>query len=337
MTPGIEVAICTHNGAGRLPAVLQALAAQTISPLHWSVLVVDNASTDDTAAIARRSWTRSDVMLRVVHEPRPGVRMARQRALIETSREFICFCDDDNLLAQNYLEVATSTMDGLPLAGALGGRGEPSSESPLPEWFSTAASGYAVGPQAEAEGRIADSRGYLYGAGMVVRRAAWNRISRSGFEPRLMSREGNGLNSGEDNELCLMLLLMGWQIHYSSRLVFRHLIHSRKLDETYCRALYRGFGEATGILNAYRDFLLGRASSQGWFICASARIMQSWMARAKDRMLPSRQFPLSQDGLRREIAAGFAAGCRKNLRGVRLFTLYGNIAEWLSQEAERQL
>jgi glycosyltransferase involved in cell wall biosynthesis len=337
MTPGIEVAICTHNGAGRLPAVLQALAAQTMSSLRWSVLVVDNASTDDTAAIAHRFWPRRDVILRVVHEPRPGVKMARQRALAETSRAFLCFCDDDNLLAPNYLEQAEKIMDDLPLAGALGGRGEPASESPLPDWFGAAASGYAVGPQAEIEGRISDSRGYLYGAGMVVRCAAWNWISRSGFEPRLVSREGNGLNSGEDNEICLMLLLMGWQIHYSPKLVFRHQITARKLDENYCRALYRGFGEATGVLNAYRDFLLGRASTQGWCICASLRVVQSWVARAKHRICPAQKSPLSEDGLRREFAAGFADGCRKNLKGTRLFTLYGEIARWLARESERPI
>ena len=101
-----------------------------------------------------------------------------------------------------------------------------------------------------------------------------------------------------------MLLLTGWQIHYSPKLVFRHLITARKLDENYCRALYRGFGEATGVLNAYRDFLLGRASTQGWCICASLRLAQSWVARAKDRVWPSRQLPLSEDGLRREIFTG---------------------------------
>jgi glycosyltransferase involved in cell wall biosynthesis len=334
MTPGIEVAICTHNGAGRLPAVLQALAAQTMSPLHWSVLVVDNASTDDTAASAHRYWTRQDVTLRVVHEPRPGVTMARQRALTEASREFLCFCDDDNLLAQDYLEQAARIMDSLPLAGALGGQGEPECEVPLPEWFSIAAPGYAVGPQGEGEGLISDSRGFLYGAGMVVRRAAWSRIVRNGFDPRLNSRQGNGLSSGEDNEICLMLLLMGWQIHFSPKLVFRHQITAHKLDENYCRALYRGFGEASGVLNAYRDFLLGRASTQGWYVCASYRIVQSWIARAKDRLRRRRKSRISKEELQLEIAAGFAAGCRKNLRGLRIFTLYSEIAAWLSSERE---
>jgi glycosyltransferase involved in cell wall biosynthesis len=333
MTSGIEVAICTHNGAGRLPAVLESLAGQTLSPPLWSVLVVDNGSTDDTAASALRCWSRLDVPLRIVSEPRLGVTAARQRALTEARRDFVCFCDDDNLLRQDYLEQAFHIMCNLPRAGALGGQGEPLCDSPLPDWFAAAAPGYAVGPQADMEGPISSARGYLYGAGMVIRRDAWSRISRNGFGPRLNSREGSGLSSGEDNEICLMLLLAGWKVHFSPKLVFRHLIAARKLDESYCRALYRGFGEATGILNAYRDFLLGRASARRWFICASMRFVQSWFARGIDRFRLQRQSPISRSQLRREISVGFAAGCRKNLRGTRIFDLYGEIAAELLRES----
>jgi glycosyltransferase involved in cell wall biosynthesis len=334
MNRGIEVAICTHNGAGRLQAVFRALSAQTLDAGRWSVLVVDNASTDGTGESARRSWPRADVALRVLQEPRPGVRMARQRALAEASRELICFCDDDNLLAPDYLEQAVKAMEGIPLAGILGGRGEPEGELPLPEWFGAAAPGYAVGPQGEAEGRIPDSRGHVYGAGMVVRRSAWEQTIRGGFEMRLLGREGSSLTAGEDNEICLMMLLMGWQVHYTPRLVFRHLIPARRLDEGYCRALYRGFGEAAAVLNAYRDFLLGRATSRGWRLCAFMRLAQSWWARAVDRVLPRRKLPLSEEAIRREIAAGFVAGCRKHFRSFRLVALYGEIAAWLASEAE---
>ncbi len=161
MSPGIEVAICTHNGSVRLPLVLAALAAQTLPDSKWSVLVVDNASTDGTEASVRRLWHRHDVSLRVVNEPRLGVKMARLRAFAEASRELLCFCDDDNLLAPDYLERASQIMAALPTVGALGGQGEPATEVPLPDWFPAAASGYAVGPQAESEGRISDLRGFV--------------------------------------------------------------------------------------------------------------------------------------------------------------------------------
>jgi glycosyltransferase involved in cell wall biosynthesis len=337
MNPGIEVAICTHNGSLRLPLVLEALAGQTLAASQWSVLVVDNASTDGTEASVRRLWRRRDVALRVVNEPRLGVKMARLRAFAESNRDLLCFCDDDNLLANDYLERAVRMMAASPRAGAMGGQGEPATEVPLPDWFPAAAPGYAVGPQAESEGRISDARGFVYGAGMIVRIAAWSEIRQIGFEPRLMSREGNTLNCGEDNEICLMLRLVGWQIHYSPALRFRHLIAPQKLDERYCRSLYHGFGEATAVLNTYRDFLVGRASTSGWLACAYMRLIQGWVARAVDQINPSRKLPLSPKGLRQEIAGGFAAGCRRYHRRGTLLKLYSEIALWLENKAARQV
>lgn len=331
---GIEVAICSHNGSARLPAVLRALAVQTLPGNAWSVLLVDNASTDDTADAARRAWTRPDVTLRIIAEPRPGLNFARERAWANASLPLVCFCDDDNVLAPEYLEQAIRLMEELPLAGALGGIGQAVSESPLPEWFAAAARSYAVGPQAGADGQVTASGGCLYGAAIIVRRSAWNQLTSTGFKPRLLGREGTRLNAGDDNELCLALLSTGWRLYFSHRLVFQHVIPASRLSETYCRALYRGFGEATIVLNAYRDFVLGRATPSAWRRWASLRLAQSWLARASDLVRPTNSAALtaaSHEAVsEHERNVGFAAGHRKNFGGRRLFALYGGIAAWLA-------
>lgn len=336
--PGIEVVICSHNGSSRLPAALEALAAQTLASQAWGVLVVDNASTDDTASAARRAWSRSDVTLQVLSEPRPGLMFARERAFSGTDRSLICFCDDDNLLAPDYLQRAFDLMERLPRVGILGGKGEPVSELPLPDWFAGASRGFAVGPQSDVDGEIPAAMNSLYGAGMILRRTAWDRLAASGFEWRLLGRSGSRLSAGEDQELCLMLSAMGWQLYYSHLLSFQHLIPQRRLDEAYCRALYRGFGEASTVLSAYRDFLLGRASPTAWRGCAALRLVESWLARASDRFQSDRRGPLNAGTLwrelRREKAAGHAAGCRTSYKGLRLFALYRDIAAWLAVARE---
>jgi glycosyltransferase involved in cell wall biosynthesis len=83
--PGVSLVVCTHEGATRLPAVLAHLAAQrVVAALPWEVVVVDNASTDGTAAVARAMWpTTAPAPLRVIAEPRPGVGHARLRGLDE--------------------------------------------------------------------------------------------------------------------------------------------------------------------------------------------------------------------------------------------------------------
>ena len=49
--PAISVVICCHNSAAVLPPTLMHLAAQIVDPsVQWEVVVIDNASTDDTVA-----------------------------------------------------------------------------------------------------------------------------------------------------------------------------------------------------------------------------------------------------------------------------------------------
>lgn len=64
-----SVVIPARNGAGALPRLLASLDAQTAG--DFEVIVVDNASTDGTAAVAARLGAR------VVAEPQPGRARAR--------------------------------------------------------------------------------------------------------------------------------------------------------------------------------------------------------------------------------------------------------------------
>ncbi|RYE89380.1 MAG: glycosyltransferase family 2 protein, partial [Cytophagaceae bacterium] len=122
--PGITVLICTYNGAAVLPPTLEHLAAQQVPPgLNWEVLLVSNASTDDTLAMAPRLWAElgSPAPLRVLNEPRPGKHFALPLGFAEAYYPYICIVDDDNWLAPDYLGTALEIMEANPEIGALGG------------------------------------------------------------------------------------------------------------------------------------------------------------------------------------------------------------------------
>jgi hypothetical protein len=255
---------------------------------------------------------------------------AREKGLALATREFVCFCDDDNWLAPDYLQVALTLLRQKPHAGVVGGRGLPVGEVALPSWFEFAAHGYAVGPQAAAEEDVSQSRGFVYGAGMVLRTAAWQQLTATRFTSRLAGREPGTLSSGDDNEMCLGLALLGWRIYYSPQLVFRHCMAPHRLEATYCRKLFRSFGDSVVVLNAYRDFLLGRATQSTWRGCALRRLAQSWLARLMPPRRPPEAGPLTQLALRHEMRRGFADACRNHFRGGRIPDLYADIAAWLT-------
>lgn len=96
-TPRFSVVIPALNEEAVLGDCLASLAAQRTSR-GVEVIVVDNGSTDQTAAVARRHGAR------VVHEPRPGVCHARQRGLESATGQIVVTSDADTTFAPGWLQ-----------------------------------------------------------------------------------------------------------------------------------------------------------------------------------------------------------------------------------------
>ena len=106
MTSGVSFLVCTHNGAVRLASSLRALARQAGAvDIAWEVVLVDNASTDDTTRIAAAGWERAGNVapLQLLREPRPGKNFALARAFEQARYCYACIVDDDNCLDPHYL------------------------------------------------------------------------------------------------------------------------------------------------------------------------------------------------------------------------------------------
>ncbi|NJN42415.1 MAG: glycosyltransferase [Flammeovirgaceae bacterium] len=58
MEEGVSVIICCYNSSSRIEKTLEHLFQQkTNSRLHWEIILVDNASTDQTKATAIKRWS----------------------------------------------------------------------------------------------------------------------------------------------------------------------------------------------------------------------------------------------------------------------------------------
>ena len=84
----ITAIVCAYNESRLLPACLYSLKAQTRPPDE--ILVINNASTDETAAVAR-----AVAGVRVVDEPRKGLVVARETARRMASSDVLAFVDAD--------------------------------------------------------------------------------------------------------------------------------------------------------------------------------------------------------------------------------------------------
>ena len=93
----ISAIVCAHNEAHYVPTCLYSLRAQTRPP--DAIVVIDNASTDQTAAVAR-----AVPGVRVIHEPAKGLVVARETARRAVSSDILAYVDADCRVPLQWIE-----------------------------------------------------------------------------------------------------------------------------------------------------------------------------------------------------------------------------------------
>ncbi|MEB3359238.1 MAG: hormogonium polysaccharide biosynthesis glycosyltransferase HpsE [Synechococcales bacterium] len=235
------VAIPVYNGAQRLPHVLDHLQRQVEDgAIQWEILVIDNNSTDDTAAVVRQiqaQWT-SSVPLQYLQEPRQGITYARQRAVNAAKGRYVGFLDDDTPPAADWVIAACRFGDAYPQAGAWGGQVQAEFEVPPPPDLGMARAMLAVRNYSDTPKPFVPEKLQLPpGAGLVIRRQAWLAVI-----PDRLHRNQRG---GNDYEISLRLHQAGWQIWYNPAMKITHRIPARRLEKSYLASLARLHGLCT--------------------------------------------------------------------------------------------
>lgn len=210
----------------------------------WEVLLIDNGSTDKTNIIAKESvkGTRLEKIFRVVKENKPGISNARNRALKSSQYGVISFVDDDNYVSPKWVESVADIFEEHKEVAVVGGKNKSLKIEDTPVWFEKYKHCYAIGEQSDVSGDISISRGFVWGAGMSVRKQAWVDIKNNGFMFFLTGRVGKVRSAGEDSELSFALRLFGWKIWYDKRLSLVHDIDQTRLSWSELRIMFRGFG-----------------------------------------------------------------------------------------------
>ncbi len=85
--PLISAIICTHNREQYLGAAIDSLLSQTLD--SYEVIVVDNASTDGTAAVAKARLANPKV--RYIYEPALGLSVARNTGAAAAQAPIIAY------------------------------------------------------------------------------------------------------------------------------------------------------------------------------------------------------------------------------------------------------
>lgn len=176
-SPKVSIIICTHNRAGQLRQTLESLGrARVPREFAAELLVVDNASTDDTAAAVAAAHV-PQMPLRYVHEPRKGKGYAYNTGMAAARGEIFLFTDDDVRVPANWIEaMATPILGGEAdaVAGAV---------KIAPHLARSWMTGLHFGWLASTVNLDFNSPGALVGANMAFSRRVLDKVP--GFDPEL--------------------------------------------------------------------------------------------------------------------------------------------------------
>ena len=206
----VAVVIPNYNGARWLPGVLASLAAQTVAPAE--VLVVDDGSTDDSAAIAEAAGAR---VLRLAENG--GFARAANAGLAAVGSEAVALVNTDVVLDPDWLARALAA-----LGASEGAVATKLLDLDDPAILYSAGDVLRRDGVCEQRGRFERDRGAYDEPGEVFSACAGAALYRrvavlgaGGFDERL----GMYL---EDVELGLRLRRAGWSCAWEPRAVARH-------------------------------------------------------------------------------------------------------------------
>lgn len=162
--PTVSVIVPSHNDAPMLAACLRALADQARAADE--IIVVDNASADDTAEVARAAGAR------VVSEPRLGVLAATAAGFDAATGEVLARLDADSVPAADWVARVAAAFDESPDLTGLTGPGEFYGKGRVTHWI---AEHIYIGGYQWFVGALL-RHPPLFGSNLALRAQAWERI-----------------------------------------------------------------------------------------------------------------------------------------------------------------
>lgn len=222
----ISVLICTRNRAKSLEATLQRFFAQRFTGgYEFELIVVDNASTDETSKIIESYVAQHPQTVRRLFESRPGLSYARNAAVRAARGEVVAFTDDDVLVAENWLDEIHREFTGDPSLSILGGRVLLADEKLQRATLVVCEERSYFG--------LPEGVNFAIGANMAFRRELFDRIGL--FDVRL--GPGKFFAGSDDVEFVYRGLKSGRRLLYAPNVLVYHN-HNRVTLEQVCQLEY---------------------------------------------------------------------------------------------------
>lgn len=239
--PEISVIICSYNRAAYIAGALESLHNQTLPKDKFEAIVVDNNSTDDTAAVCKEYIsTHTETRILYQTETRQGASFARNKGALLSRAPLLAFMDDDAIAEKDFLLNILLFFKNHPDASGLGGRIIPRYIPEKPKWMSYYVSSLVGNFEYSETEELFKPGKYPLESNMIVRKEDFNLVG--GFNTALPGVQGTLRIGGEGKDFFLKLQKNNKRIYYSPGVVVEHIVEVKKLTSEYMYRIASGIG-----------------------------------------------------------------------------------------------
>lgn len=243
--PFVSVIIPTFNRSARLEATVESFVAQRYPPERFEIILVDNASTDDTPLVTARLAERFPRVRRMV-ESRRGAHHSRNAGATVSLGEILYFTDDDMIADPELLTAIVVPFSMDANVGSATGRVLPSWETEPPAWVLEYCRNALLSLIDRGEALIvSDDDPGVYSCHQAIPRDVFFRAG--GFNPDTNAGEFVG-----DNETGLNIKVkkLGYRFAYVGESVTRHVIPASRMTQAYLNSRLAD----QGYCDSYTDY-----------------------------------------------------------------------------------
>jgi GT2 family glycosyltransferase len=238
--PRVSVVVCAYNAEQTIDDCLTSIGA--LNYPDTEIIVIDDGSTDRTAAIAARH-----ARVQIVRIANGGLAAARNVGLRHATGDIVAYTDADVRVDRDWLTYLVQPFLNSSVVAAGGPNVVPADDP----WMAQCVARAPGGPtHVLLDDRVAE---HVPGCNCAFRRDALMAIG--GFNPIY-------LRAGDDVDVCWRLQAKGWKIGYApSALVWHH--HRASVRAYWRQQVGYGEGETWLMRQHPRQFARGRAAWRG--------------------------------------------------------------------------